>query len=179
MQLSKRQKGKFWLEIQGETCWCGESSPKPPTALRSCLSSPGKAQVGLWVFCGSITRGRREKSPLGDCRQPESGFWRMWFSRTSCCFLQITVRWEILQQQDFHDFSLNFCFCFVLFLIFSTKSPSIWLFRSLCSPAAHTEVISHIKCCRFLNQVLWLLFHPRDHQGLKDRLDFLDQKAPL
>lgn len=70
-------------------------------------------------------------------------FWRMWFSRTSCCFLHITVRWEILKQWDFHDFSLNFCFSFppvgfVLFVIFSYTITQHLAFQTFvltcCSP---------------------------------------------
>jgi len=53
-------------------------------------------------------------------------------------------------------------------------------FLYLCAHLLFTQSEYFIaKHCRFLNPVFWLVLPPRDHQGLKDRLDFLDQKAPL
>lgn len=69
-------------------------------------------------------------------------FWRVWFSRTSCCFLQTTVRWEILKRWDFHYFSLNFCFFpsldFVVFVIFLHNHPAFG-FPGLCAYLLLTE----------------------------------------
>lgn len=67
-----QQKGKIGIEIRGETCLRGERSHKSPAALRSFLSSPGKAQMGPWVSRVSTALWEKGKVTHGVCVDSQS-----------------------------------------------------------------------------------------------------------